>query len=140
MQRLSDWQTRLHAYLTSCRARRFEWGRWDCCLFVCDAVQVVTGTDPAAAFRGEYQSCLGALRAIHYVGDACTLEGVVRRVTAALGMAEVRPSFAQRGDVVLVGPPHDCLALVGLRGEILAATEQGLAEVPAQFALRAWRV
>jgi hypothetical protein len=34
----------------------FSYGRWDCCLFVCDAIRVMTGIDLAADYRGAYSS------------------------------------------------------------------------------------
>ena len=56
MTRKPDWQALLDAFLAEHQFDTFQYGRWDCCLFVCDAVLVMTGVDPAAAYRGTYSS------------------------------------------------------------------------------------
>ena len=43
--RLPDWQPRLQALIQARLAAPFAWGEHDCCLFVCDAVQAITGQD-----------------------------------------------------------------------------------------------
>ena len=49
MTRKPDWQALLDAFLAEHQFDSFQYGRWDCCLFVCDAIQAMTGVDPAAA-------------------------------------------------------------------------------------------
>ena len=56
LTRLPGWQGALDRFLTAHRETRFQYGVWDCCLFACDAIEVMTGVDVAAQFRGRYHS------------------------------------------------------------------------------------
>jgi hypothetical protein len=44
----------LFDYMLASTTRRFAWGQWDCCLLVADVVRILTGQDPATAWRGTY--------------------------------------------------------------------------------------
>lgn len=63
MQRFPDWPVRLEAFLLANQARAFEWGKWDCSLFVADAIHEMTGLDPALRLRDSYATYRGALTA-----------------------------------------------------------------------------
>jgi len=96
MDRLPDWEARLHGYLERLERAEFDWGTLDCALFAAGAVKAMTGEDPAAAFRGRYRTAKGSERALRRFG-AGTLEA-----TIDAGF-EPRPvGFARRGDLVLV--------------------------------------
>lgn len=47
---------RLTAFIREAMRREFIWGDRDCILFCTDWVQELTGVDPAARWRGSYQS------------------------------------------------------------------------------------
>lgn len=51
-------------YLESCRQRRFEYGVYDCAIFVADWVQIVTGKDYAKKYRGKYTTQEAGLKKI----------------------------------------------------------------------------
>jgi hypothetical protein len=95
IERLPDWEERLHAYLASLEGAAFAWGRLDCALFVAGAVETQTGHDFAAPFRGRYQTARGSVRALRKFG-AGTLAATI---SAALGETPV--GYARRGDVVM---------------------------------------
>ena len=133
MTRKPDWQSLLEAFLEEHRLDAFEYGRWDCCLFVCDAVNVMTGVDPAARFRGTYHT---------FEQSRMMTRGSVRATVAATcaenGMEEVPVTLARRGDVALV---KRSLGLVALNGrEVILTSSKGLWRVPLSMAARAWRV
>ncbi len=100
VRRLSNWPA-LHArFLAERRVVPHEWGRQDCCLFVCDGILTTTGIDPAAKlFRGKYRDALGAARLLKKQGG---VEAIAVKVCAAHGFAEVPVAMAQRADVVLL--------------------------------------
>ncbi len=136
MYRLPDWEARLAAYLEPLRLRAFAWGSHDCCTFAGGAVEVMTGIDPIAEFRGRYSTARGSVRALRKFGAgdlAATLDGKFERVPASL---------AQRGDIVMssgllgicLGP---FLAAVGAEGD-----REGLIRIDraAWVAPLAWRV
>jgi len=138
-ERHNDWPSRLLRAVEEHRCKPFSWGESDCCLFVCDCILAMTGHDPAAPFRGRYRTALGAYRALRrYCG------GGLGEIAAACGYAEVSPSMAQRGDVVLVNAP-ECQPggkALGICLGVHIATQSafGLIFEPRARALRAWRI
>lgn len=97
MQRKPDWEARLGAVLDAYANRPFDWGRSDCCLFVADVVQAMTGIDPAAAYRGRYSNETGARLALRRYGKTT----LVATFDAAFG-PNVEPARAHRGDIVQI--------------------------------------
>lgn len=115
--------------------RRFQYGIWDCCLFACDAIQVMTGVDPAAEFRGRYDSAesaraLGSVRVI--------AEGTAARYA----MPETPILHARRGDVALIRRGRGySLGVMALDGRhVMVAGARGVLRVPRLSACRAWMV
>lgn len=132
-QRLPDWQPRLAALFAARAAEPFTWGRFDCCLFAADAVQAVTGHDPAADLRGTYSTAAEAVRVLERVGGVA---GVAIRRAGPVIPAQL----AQAGDVglSLLDPERPALAVWGGAAWHAAGTI-GLATVPASAVVRAWR-
>jgi hypothetical protein len=84
------------------RAARCEW-RWgsaDCFLFMADWVLVVSGRDPALAWRGKYQTARGARMIIVRAGG---LEKLVEKGLSGFGWR--RTETPVRGDIGLVSAP-----------------------------------
>jgi hypothetical protein len=125
------------------RCDAFSYGRWDCCLFVCTAVSVMTGVDLAAGFRGAYSSRSEARHAIFAYCGSTSVQAVVEAVTAKYGIEETAVLHARRGDLVLVtrsGRDYS-LGLLALNGrDIVLASARGLWTIPVSSALRAWHV
>ena len=137
MNRVSDWAGKLGAFLSERQFDAFHYGRWDCCLFVCDAICTMTGVDPAARFRGAYASAREARRMMRAAG-AGSLAAMVEAITSEHSMPEVPVRYAQRGDVALIGCT---LGLVALNGrDVVVPSSRGLWRVPMARAVRAWRV
>lgn len=133
MQRLEDWPTRLAEFIEARRERAFCWADSDCCLFVCDAIEAMTGADPGARWRGLYSTEKGARRVLRDNG------GVAGIATLVLG--QPAPSaLAGRGDVVLIDTPHGEALALCLGGSVAA---QGLDRIefhPMSTAKAAWKV
>ena len=75
----------------------FEWGKHDCCLFVCDWVERVIGIDIAVDFRGQYKTEKGAFKLLFKRG----LNDVESIFNARLN-PEIPRYYARRGDLALV--------------------------------------
>jgi len=90
--RAKDWEDRLNEYLSSIRRAEFTWGQHDCCMHAANAVQAMTGEDPAAEFRGKYKSHAGSVRALKRKSLAEVMDAK---------FTQVPPAFAMRGDVVM---------------------------------------
>ena len=142
MQRRSDWQSVLENFLRTHQNRPFEYGNWDCCLFVCDAIASMTGVDLAADYRGTYSTRAGALRAIREQLGTRSIQAVAENAAAVHNMPEVPVSHAHRGDMVLIQRGRDySLGLVALNcRDVIVTSKRGLWRLPVSRAVRAWHV
>lgn len=138
--RLPNWQSRFAAVIEQKQRSAFAWGVNDCCLFCCDAIAAMTGIDPGAEFRDRYDSPLSGAKLLRdYCGGG--LETLIEQFAQRYAYLEVKPVFAQRGDIglyrdaaqgdqigVSVGPSFAFLMERGL-----------LNRAPGEIA-RAWRI
>lgn len=90
--RLPGWARRLAQLIEERRDTPFAWGAHDCCTWAADAVQALTGEDPAAAWRGTYHTAWGALRVLRREGG---IPGLAQRA----GMLPCAAALARRGDL-----------------------------------------
>jgi hypothetical protein len=97
MSRVHGWPEHLDDYIMAARAREFSYGDFDCALFCADWIQILTGVDYAKQLRG-YDSMKDAYRIIGRFGS------VQAMVTELTGIAPTHQAFAQRGDIILMGP------------------------------------
>ena len=100
MKRLPGWEKKFLEWLHEARAQRFEWGRFDCCLAVCDCVFAMTGVDIAEGFRGRYSTRREAYERIREFAGG--LKDLCEKRGAESGLLEIAPQLASRGDIVLV--------------------------------------
>lgn len=142
MTRVADWAARLDGFVQENAARRFQYGEWDCCLFVCEGIRVMTGVDVGAQFRGRYGDARGARGVLREEVGVASVPKITERIAERLGMTEIGIGFAQRGDLVLLPRPARgwSLGLMGLGGTVLVAGGKGLLRVPVQTVFHAWRV
>lgn len=125
-----EWEKRLVAVTEAHLVTPLVWGKSDCLLTTCDAIEAVIGTDPAIEVRGEYKSRAGAYRMIKLRGFD-SLGAVL-----AGRFEEIPVAMAQRGDVGIyqktVG--YFCEYGFALKGE------DGLRFLPRTMAERAFKV
>lgn len=138
LTRNKDWQDRLDALVLVRLRAPFAWGGHDCVLFAADAVLAMTGTDPAAAWRGQWTSAREAFRLLRPLGGLAA-------AAAGAGLPEVPPRMAQRGDVVLLRAPGRAGSMRGALGvclgeRIAAPGGRGLVMAGLGEGVRAWRV
>lgn len=133
--RYRDWEVRLSDFIDKNLDTPFEWGRFDCCLSVADAVRAFTGQDFAEAFRGHYSTPPGAVRALRRYGSG-SLKATLNEM-----FGPFKPRLnAGRGDVVLIETEQgDALGIV-FGGQIWAASDSGLKPLPMNRAVCCWSV
>ncbi len=131
--RLIDWPELLAAFVESRRDAPFSWGGNDCCLFAADAVQAMTGTDPAADVRGTYSTALAAAHLLDELG------GVEAIAAARLG-PEVPVALAGRGDAVAIDAGQGMSLGIYIGAHVAVPAADGLAFLPVAQAARAWRI
>jgi hypothetical protein len=142
MTRLPDWQARLDRFLIAHAHEPFVYGSWDCCLWVCSAIREMTGVDPAASFRDNYNSRGEAYRLIEAATGAKSVQAIAANITTKLEMPEIPVRRAQHGDLMLVERARDfSLGIIALNwSEIIVCRSQGLCRISLSHAVRAWRV
>lgn len=91
MNRLDNWPALLAKYFLEKKDQPFEWGKNDCCRFADGAVIAITGQSMMQSFN--YASEKQALRLLK-----TRLEELASK---ELGQS-IKPTLAQRGDVVLI--------------------------------------
>lgn len=132
MKRLPDWERRLAAYIRDPARQVFAWGTNDCALFVCGAIEAMTGEHPFPEFVGQYDTREGAAKALRDLGKGTLIS------TFNTGFARKKPPFAQRGDVVMSqGALGICL---GAEGLFLQDGDAGYSRIPRAAFVKAWAV
>ena len=102
----------------------------------------MTGKDPMADLRGKYKTKRGAYGLIKKISGG-DLADIACQIAVTLGVEEISPSFAQRGDAVLFETDEgDALGIVDLSGRVIVGLhpERGIIRLPVTYATRAWRI
>lgn len=138
LKRYQNWPTLLDGFIREVRHRKFVRGRHDCALFACDCIDVMTGSDIARDFRGQYRSGKKAYALVKEKGH----DDLLSLADARVGNRLDSPNKAGRGDMVAV-PCREghALAIVDLTGKYaVTAGKDGLQWYPADQWLAAWKV
>ena len=135
----ADADAAIFAMVLDTGAQPFAWGTHDCAMLAFDAVQAVTGTDPAPDLRGAYSTPEEALSLLRSLGG---LKGLCdARVGQRINVEDMKT-----GDVVLLNrklcdgitSEHGALG-VYWRGLIVARADKGIAYIAPASVLMAWR-
>ena len=118
------------------------WGQWDCCLFVADAIQTITGEDLASGLRAGYSSLREARWLLRARYGSASVERSVERLFSVAAFPEVAPWCAHRGDPVIARSGGDFqMGVMGLNGSVVINSEtKGLVSVPRFLVTRAWHI
>jgi hypothetical protein len=92
-------QGTVRAFLVAEFRRPFRWGAADCCTLAADWIFTATGEDPARAWRGAYDSALGARRLMRRSGG---LLGLGRAAMAGWPEFDCAVEAPRDGDVAVV--------------------------------------
>jgi hypothetical protein len=109
-------------------------GSTDCDMLMADYVQMLTGKDPAAAWRGRYDDDDGAEDFIRLAGGNLAL---VEQCMASIGLSPV--SEPLRGDVVVVDIGSDQITGLFLDPMTAMKTKRGVLRTRRFPILKAWR-
>lgn len=133
LMRKEGWERLLAEFVEQRLNDTFQYGVRDCCLFVCDGIEAMTGTDPGSRWRGLYTSEKGARRVLRDNGGVAGLAGLV------LG-APVVAALAGRGDVVLIDTPDGEALALCIGAQIAAQGREGIEFHALASAKSAWKV
>jgi len=159
ISRFETWEQDLAEFLEASANRPFAWGSHDCCLFVSEAIRIMTGTDIAEIkhWRGNYHDETGAYFTLFKSMRTRKFRTALERLAEEFGLVPwSHAALAQRGDVALVqdgaavaaiaadfGPPvlKEALGIVDLSGRWVACLgPEGLTRLPVDRILIAWKV
>jgi hypothetical protein len=113
--RVEGWESRLAEALRDARPREFDPKAWNCALFCRACVEAITSHALPRRLSGTLEETVDAL------------------------FPRVRPSLAQRGDVVLMNVPQPSLGIAYGR-KAAFVTASGLTYYPMRKARIAWSV
>ena len=138
MARVQGWPRLLNQYILDAQERYKRdgilWARFDCCTFVSDWVQVATGIDPMADYRGTYTTRAQAFAKLAAV-DGSLRAALTKRVGVEVPMA-----FGARGDIALLGDGCGILFTSGARSNALFLGDGGFTLYRAEDCEVAFRV
>lgn len=129
------WRSALAREIERVRRLPFQYGRHDCALFAAGVVAAMTGTDLGEPFRGRYTTMLGGVRRARELGYADHVDVFAR------ALPEIKPVFAQQGDVAVIpADPGESVGIVTGAEIHVVMPGQCLGVVPLTAAIRAFRV
>jgi hypothetical protein len=149
MPRHSNWATRLHLLIESSKGITFDWGHYNCGLFATRWIREATGVDLGAPYVGKAKDEASAEAIFLNGGTSVTALGdFAAAIAKANSMAEVAPTYAQRGDIVWLDnstaknpSTYGALGVVSLDPRYaVCMSEKGTVRVHMNRWRRAWRV
>lgn len=138
--RLPNYQSNLHSLIARWEARPFAWGSADCAIFGADAIQALTGDDPAASYRGKYKTLAGGLRAIRKSGFNDQIDYLSKT------FSQIPLSMATMGDLAvietdLIGPNGMGQSVALIAGQfVIGLGPDGLVRLPIDVVKNVYRV
>lgn len=128
---------RLGKFLAHYRDTQFETGKHDCALFVAHWIELRTGEDLAASFKGAYRSDRESHKLIRAKGYQ-HLEDMVLTLGDKVGVRRETPLLAQRGDVAWITDGDTKLCGIVCAAGVAVLSDQGLIIKPLHSINVAW--
>lgn len=136
MKRLADWNIHLEDYFFEHLNTPFQWGKFDCVMFVAGAMKVVTG-ERVIPSELSWTSYRGAMKALRKYSDG-TVKGSVAKF--ASDFDRIRPISIRLGDLCIVKNEQneDVCSIFSGRGPMVA-TPDGVKPTLPELISMAWR-
>ena len=138
MKKLPQWEIRLFDFISSNKDKSFKWGKWDCCIFVIEAVRAMTETE---IMKPSWNNKLEALFFIKENGK--TINSATTKFLKKSGLKSIDKNFITAGDVVLLKDIHNNNEqIMGIcTGNLIACvSEEGISYRENQSAVKVWRI
>ena len=135
MKRREDWPERLFDTIAEWKHRPFAWGTADCCQFMAVCVEAMTGTDPMAEYRGQYEDEASGKAVLKAKGGGSLYNALRRKFGQPIPVP-----MAKRGDLALAKTNVGPTTFVVLGEEMTGPGDDGLEMVSTAVASRAFRV
>lgn len=146
MLRYIDWPERLMLFLSERENQPMEWSKTNCCLTACDAVQAISGQDPAHFFRDKCNTPKQTYLLLkRFAGGG--LEEASDKIFKDMGINEKPVEEANSGDVVLIDVENVhpdaqglTMAVVIAKGVVAAQGKEGLVYINNPDIRKAWDI
>jgi len=136
MRKKADWQNIFIEFIEENRFKKFEWGKWDCCLFADACIKAMTGESviPATLKWNNKETAQEAI-----VNYGKTLNGALTKACKAKKIKQIKPIYVTTGDLVLFKEETE---LVGISDgfNILAPSDNGLNVKSHDLIKKVWRI
>jgi len=128
--RQDNWAYSLGAYLASIHTTPFVFGQHDCGALAAGCIKAQTGVDAMPSMT--YSSPAEAAQECQRICGSPYVDDLVAYLADQHGWTEVKPTFAQRGDLVVIGSKDQArLGVVSLHGtHIMTPGDNGLLYEP----------
>jgi hypothetical protein len=128
--RQDNWAYTLGAYINAIHRTPFNYGRHDCGILAAGCIRALTGIDAMPAMS--YTNALEAAQACKAVCGSPYLDDLIAYLAKEHGWTEVKPTFAHRGDLLVIGTGIKArLGVVSMQGtHIMTPGDHGLLYEP----------
>lgn len=134
--RVNNWEDQLAIGIAEWSSTDFKWGESDCVCSSFACVERMTGIDPMAEFRGNYDDEESAKQLIKNQGHS----SLYHMLIAHLGKP-IKATFAQRGDIVYRKASLEGGAVgICIGAEAVFKSDVGWTRVKLLSCARAWRI
>ena len=127
-KRRLDWETRLNDHIRYSGLQKLDYVNFDCCIFICGAVEALTGYNPYPDFPYPYKGKREALKAIRqYCIDNKVKEYSIRPIVQIMGTeagGEIVEGFPMRGDIITIESGGQVLGGVCIGDRAVVITEK----------------
>lgn len=127
MRRYANWPDRLICFLADRDRTPLKWGKSDCSLFACDAINAMNGSDPGHWFRERYETKKQAFKLLkQFAGGGLT--EAVEKIAKEMDYPEIPTEKANSGDMVLIDVENVHPDAYGLTAAIMVCPEVAIAQ------------
>ena len=138
--KLNGWETRLSDFIEKVSKQPFEYGKFDCCLFACEAIKTLAGVDiRAEIIPDRYEGKEEADEMLRKYGG---IEGIANRVAERCGFKPIPVLFAQRGDVIManIKEADNFGVCIGKKIAFLSPSGLVFLNITSKSLRKAWRI
>lgn len=134
VKKKESWWEDLNKYIDTCRGKHIDWDTFDCCQFICGAVEAISDHNPYVHFPYKYNTrsmAVKAVKAFSRSGYNNGIKHIVNSIGAKIGSEKIYEGYPQRGDIVVVDIENEYLCGVCVGSDIaIIHEEMGLVFAP----------
>ena len=139
MKKIPDWEISFDAYLNRNMHKPFEWGKWDCVMFMCGFIKAMTGKE-LRPNNWTWSTEEEAMQSILKYGKGKGLsEGIANAAKKQTGIKEIDALQITKGDFGVYKEESE-LACIFDNYSALGVNDDGLVVKTDVEIVKAWRI